>query len=182
MSADPLDALRSEGDVNLSPRRRQWSAEHVGPEAQARLAEDSRHFLHQSLSTPCLNVLAKAQGAWIEDVEGRRYLDFHGNNVHQVGFSHPRVVQAIKDQLDTLSFCTRRYTCDPAIELARQRPALVVAALQPGTVQSALSWPFVGEAATPPLQAAAALLRALDGLQPTGRAQFVDHAGQAIPW
>jgi len=120
MNADPLDAIRSEGDVNLSPRRRQWSAEHVGPAAQARLAEDSRHFLHQSLSTPCLNVLAKAQGAWIEDIEGRRYLDFHGNNVHQVGFSHPRVVQAIKDQLDSLSFCTRRYTCDPAIELARR--------------------------------------------------------------
>ena len=120
MSADPLDAIRSEGDVNLSPRRRQWSGEHVGPAAQARLAEDSRHFLHQSLSTPCLNVLAKAQGAWIEDIEGRRYLDFHGNNVHQVGFSHPRVVQAIKDQLDSLSFCTRRYTCDPAIELARR--------------------------------------------------------------
>jgi 4-aminobutyrate aminotransferase len=120
MSADPLDAIRSEGDVNLSPRRRQWSAEHVGAAAQARLAEDSRHFLHQSLSTPCLNVLAKAQGAWIEDIEGRRYLDFHGNNVHQVGFSHPRVVQAIKDQLDSLSFCTRRYTCDPAIELARR--------------------------------------------------------------
>lgn len=69
-----------------------------------------------------------------------------------------------------------------AIELARQRPALVVAALQPGTVQSALSRPFVGEAATPPQQAAAALLRTLDGLQPTGRAQFVDHAGQHIPW
>ena len=69
-----------------------------------------------------------------------------------------------------------------AIELARQRPALVVAALQPGTVQSALSRPFVGDAATPPLQAATALLRTLDGLQATGRAQFVDHAGHHIPW
>jgi len=136
MSADPLDALRSEGDVNLSPRRRQWSAEHVGPEAQARLAEDSRHFLHQSLSTPCLNVLAKAKGAWMGDVEGRRYLDFHGNNVHQVGFSHPRVVQAIKDQLDTLSFCTRRYTCDPAIELARR-----LAEVAPGDLNRVLFAP-----------------------------------------
>ena len=49
---------------------------------------------------------------------GRRYLDFHGNNVHQVGFSHPRVIAAIKQQLDTLSFCTRRYTCEPAVALA----------------------------------------------------------------
>jgi 4-aminobutyrate aminotransferase len=115
-----LDALRSEGDINLSPRRKAWSAGHVGPEAQALLAADADVFLHQSLSTPCLNALQRAEGAWIEDVEGRRYLDFHGNNVHQVGFSHPRVIAAIKAQLDTLSFCTRRYTCTPAIELARR--------------------------------------------------------------
>ncbi|HMI95116.1 MAG TPA: aspartate aminotransferase family protein, partial [Micropepsaceae bacterium] len=117
---DDLDHLRSEGDVNLSPRRRAWSTEHIGPRARTLLEADARHFLHQSLSTPCLNALAKAEGAWIEDVEGRRYLDFHGNNVHQVGFAHPRVIAAIKRQLDELSFCTRRYTCDPAVELAKR--------------------------------------------------------------
>jgi NAD(P)-dependent dehydrogenase (short-subunit alcohol dehydrogenase family) len=69
-----------------------------------------------------------------------------------------------------------------AIELARQRPDLVVAALQPGTVRSALSQPFVGEAATPPEQAVAGLLAAIAQLQPKGRAQFVDHAGAPIPW
>jgi 4-aminobutyrate aminotransferase len=68
------------------------------------LADDARHFLHQSLTTPCLNALAKTEGAWIEDVEGRRYLDFHSNNVHQVGFAHPRVIAAIKQQLDERSF------------------------------------------------------------------------------
>lgn len=77
-------------------------------------------FLHQSLSSPCLNALSKAAGAAITDAQGRELLDFHGNNVHQVGFSHPRVVAAIKQQLDELSFCTRRYTCEPAVELARR--------------------------------------------------------------
>lgn len=115
-----LDALRSEGDVNLTPRRADWASQHIGTATREILAADAAAFLHQSLSTPCLNVLARAQGAWIEDVEGGRYLDFHGNNVHQVGFAHPRVVQAIKDQLDALSFCTRRYTCEPAIALARR--------------------------------------------------------------
>ncbi len=112
--------LRSEGDVNLSPRRQTWAASHIAPDTQRLLDADARHFLHQSLSTPCLNVLKSAQGAWIEDVEGRRYLDFHGNNVHQVGFGHPRVMAAIKDQLDRLSFCTRRYTCEPAVNLAER--------------------------------------------------------------
>lgn len=69
-----------------------------------------------------------------------------------------------------------------AIELARQRPLLVVAALQPGTVRSRLSEPFVGNAATPPEVAVAGMLAALNGLEPHGRAHFVDHAGMAIPW
>ncbi len=69
-----------------------------------------------------------------------------------------------------------------ASELARRRPLAVVAALQPGTVQSALSQPFVGHDALRPEESAQRLLAVLDALQPTGRAQFVDHQGQSIPW
>ncbi|WP_409418234.1 SDR family NAD(P)-dependent oxidoreductase [Limnohabitans sp.] len=69
-----------------------------------------------------------------------------------------------------------------AIEVARRKPLAVVAALQPGTVQSALSQPFVGDDALRPDDSAGRLLSALDALQPTGRAQFVDHQGQHIPW
>lgn len=69
-----------------------------------------------------------------------------------------------------------------AIEIARRRPLAVVAALQPGTVQSALSRAFVGDDAMRPDEAARRLLAVLDALQPRGRAQFVDHQGQHIPW
>jgi 4-aminobutyrate aminotransferase len=126
MSTDParhLDSLKSEGDLNSSPHRAAW-LQQLAATTRTILGEDARQFLHQSLSTPCLNVLKSAQGAWIEDVEGHRYLDFHGNNVHQVGFGHPRVLAAIKRQLDELSFCTRRYTCEAAIGLAAKLSAL----------------------------------------------------------
>jgi NAD(P)-dependent dehydrogenase (short-subunit alcohol dehydrogenase family) len=70
-----------------------------------------------------------------------------------------------------------------AIECARTRPLAVVAALQPGTVASPLSQPFVPVAQTlAPAASAAGLLCALDTLEPSARAQFVDHAGQTIPW
>jgi 4-aminobutyrate aminotransferase len=110
-----LDHLRSEGDLNISPQRQVWAAGHIGEEARRILDADARSFLHQSLSTPCLNVLRHVEGAWIEDVEGRRYLDFHGNCAHQVGFANPKVIAAIKQQLDELTFCPRRYTCEPAV-------------------------------------------------------------------
>ena len=69
-----------------------------------------------------------------------------------------------------------------AIEIARRRPLALVAALQPGTVRSALSQPFVGDDAMAPEDSAQRLLAVLDALQPTGRAQFVDHQGQVIAW
>src|ERR1041385_2527871 len=115
----PLDeGLRVEGDINLTPHRQTWNDSQLNGQTRGLLAKDAECFLHQAMSTPCLNVLRKADGPWIEDAEGRRYLDFHGNNVHQVGFGHPRVIGAIKEQLDQICFCTSRYTNDPAIRLA----------------------------------------------------------------
>ena len=109
----------SEGDVNLSPRRAAWAAEHIGPQTADLLEQDTRYFFHQALSTPCLNALAACEGAEIVDTQGRRFLDFHGNYVHQVGYRNPAVIEAVKAQLDSLPFCPRRYTNAPAIHLAR---------------------------------------------------------------
>ena len=116
----PLDHLRTEGDINLSPHRLAWHRENLNDATKELLAADADVFVHQAMSTPCLNVLKSASGCWTEDVEGRRYLDFHGNNVHQIGFGHPEVIAAIKAQLDTLPFCTRRYTNESAIRLAEK--------------------------------------------------------------
>jgi 4-aminobutyrate aminotransferase len=124
-----------EGDLNLSPHRAEW-ARQLGPETRRWLDEDERYFLRQALSTPCLDVLAGSRGVWLEDLEGRRYMDFHGNSVHQVGFGHPAVVAAIKAQLDALPFCTRRYTNRPAIALARK-----LAAITPGDLAKSLFCP-----------------------------------------
>ena len=120
MNGPDLDRLRSEGELNISPRGQAWRREQLDGDTKHWLEEDAKYFLHQSLSTPCLDVLARCEGSWLEDLQGRRFLDFHGNSVHQVGFGHPRVVQAIRDQMETLPFCTRRYTNIPAIELARE--------------------------------------------------------------
>jgi len=119
-----LEDSAAEGDVNLSPLRAQWQAQNLHEATRALLDEDSRYFLHQSLSTPCLNALVAAEGIWLEDVEGRRYMDFHGNSVHQVGHGHPRVIEAVKHQLDTLPFSPRRFTNQAAIDLARKLATL----------------------------------------------------------
>ncbi len=109
--------LLTEGDVNLSPLRASWNA-HLDDQTKNLLHIDARHFIHQSLSTPCLNVIESAEGIYFTDIQGKRYMDFHGNNVHQVGHKNPYVIKRIKDQLDQLPFCPRRYTNQPVIDLA----------------------------------------------------------------
>lgn len=142
-SEDMNDSSNSsaEGDVNRSPRRKRWEAEHLGSATRALLAEDAKHFLHQSLSTPCWNALRSASGIWLEDVEGRRIMDFHGNSVHQVGHGHPRVVAALKQALDTLPFSPRRFTNEYAVRLAAK-----LAALAPGDLNKVLFAPGGAEA------------------------------------
>lgn len=114
-----LHKLHSEGDINISPLR----AEHLktlDKESRYWLQKDEQLFFHQALSTPCLNVLKAAQASSIYDLQGHELLDFHGNNVHQLGFGHPKVIEAISRQMQELSFCTRRYTNKTTIQLAEK--------------------------------------------------------------
>ncbi|MDG2405369.1 MAG: aminotransferase class III-fold pyridoxal phosphate-dependent enzyme, partial [Paracoccaceae bacterium] len=126
----------AEGDVNFSSLRQKWTSTHIDAPTAQLLAEDERYFLHQSLSTPCLNVINKCSGLYLEDLQGRKIMDFHGNSVHQVGHGNPRVVEAVKKQLDVLPFCPRRYTNQVAIELARR-----LAVLAPGNLNKLLFAP-----------------------------------------
>ncbi len=118
------DVFKSEGDVNASSHRQAWAERHLDPATRELLAADARVFLHQALSTPCLNAVAACEGSYLIDLQGRRYLDFHGNSVHQVGFANPRVIEAIVQQMQSLSFSPRRYTNRPAVELAQKLTAL----------------------------------------------------------
>jgi 4-aminobutyrate aminotransferase len=123
----------SESDTNLTTRRAKWQAQVLGPATKALLARDDAAFLHQSVSTPCLNAVDKAEGIWIGDLSGRRYMDFHGNNVHHIGYGHPRLKAAIAAQMDALSYSPRRYACEPAIELAEK-----LAEIAPGNLSKVL--------------------------------------------
>ncbi len=123
----------AEGDVNHSPLRKSWQDKHLDNSSRDLLNRDSDAFLHQSVSTPCLMGVKKVEGIWIEDVAGKRYMDFHGNNVHHIGYGHPRLIEAITQQMHDLPFAPRRYTCDVAVELAEK-----LAAITPGDLSKVL--------------------------------------------
>ncbi|HCE5103324.1 aspartate aminotransferase family protein [Vibrio parahaemolyticus] len=112
--------FRSEGDANTTPARQAWNASMDDERTQALLKRDSEVFLHQAMSTPCLDTLEAAEGIYIQDATGKKYMDFHGNNVHQLGYGHPHVIKRVQEQIAKLPFSPRRFTNETAIECAEK--------------------------------------------------------------
>ncbi len=70
-----------------------------GPEAKKAVAKDDEWIVKATKSWPL--VFKKAEGSVIEDIDGNKYIDFYaGVGVLNVGARHPKVVAAIKDQVD----------------------------------------------------------------------------------
>ncbi len=124
MTSRSTTQAHTEGESNTSAARADWLERNDSAANRALIERDAAVFLHQSLSSPVLTAISKAEGIWIEDSAGRRYMDFHGNSVHHIGYGHPKLKAAIKAQLDELPFSPRRFTCEPAVELAEKLTAL----------------------------------------------------------
>lgn len=113
-------ASRTEGDINLSDRRIEWQKKNISDSTYRILEEDSKYFIHQALSTPCLDCVESVDGIYLYTKDKRKIMDFHGNSVHQLGYNHPYLINALKTQLENLSFSPRRYTNQTAINLAKK--------------------------------------------------------------
>ena len=76
------------------------------------------------------------------------------------------------------------YLQTAAIELQRRQPLWKFVALQPGTVDSALSRPFQANVRhlLTPQESVQGMMASLRTLSPTKGAHFVDHRGQDVPW
>ncbi|MEV6960642.1 ornithine--oxo-acid transaminase [Streptomyces sp. NPDC051207] len=70
-------------------------------------------------------VVARAEGAWVEDVEGRRYLDMlAGYSALNFGHRHPALVAAAHRQLDRLTLTSRAFHNDQLAGFAERLTAL----------------------------------------------------------
>ncbi|HEY0186439.1 MAG TPA: aminotransferase class III-fold pyridoxal phosphate-dependent enzyme [Cellulomonas sp.] len=81
-------------------------------------------------SGPPPRVVTAAQGCWFTTADGTRYLDFMSQLVNtNLGHQHPRLVEAIKRQADTLCYIGPGFANE-----ARSRLALDLAELAPGNL------------------------------------------------
>ncbi|MGW9025838.1 ornithine--oxo-acid transaminase [Streptomyces sp. NPDC055722] len=70
-------------------------------------------------------VVARAEGAWVEDLEGRRYLDMlAGYSALNFGHRNPVLIEAAHRQLDRLTLTSRAFHNDQLAEFAESLAAL----------------------------------------------------------
>nr|WP_315257965.1 aspartate aminotransferase family protein [uncultured Flavobacterium sp.] len=181
---------KTEGDINLTSERMLWNASEKDEQTKILLEKDARYFLHQSMSTPCLDVLQSCEGPYITNVRGKSYLDFHGNNVHQIGYANPKLIENLIEQLKTLPFSPRRFTNKPAIDFAEK-----LASLCPSNLNRVLLTPNGSSAIGIALKLARAVTKkfkvisfwdsfhgaSLDAVSVGGEAVFREYMGPLMP-
>jgi ornithine--oxo-acid transaminase len=78
------------------------------PELRALSEKHSAHNYH-----PLPIVIADAEGVWVTDVEGKRYLDMlSAYSAVNFGHRHPRLVEAARRQLDRVTLVSRAFDHD----------------------------------------------------------------------
>ncbi|HEY4999119.1 MAG TPA: aminotransferase class III-fold pyridoxal phosphate-dependent enzyme, partial [Usitatibacter sp.] len=105
---------------------------------------DNREMVSRSLAAvwhPCTQMksherfplvpVARAEGPWLQDFEGRRYLDAVSSWwVNLFGHSHPYINAALRDQLDSLEHVMLAgFTHAPVVELAERLSSIAPGAL-----------------------------------------------------
>jgi len=97
---------------------------HQATQTARHIALADAHAAHTYHPLPV--VLAEGRGAWVTDVEGRRYLDcLAGYSALNFGHEHPRIIAAARAQLDRLTLTSRAFHHDQFGPFVTELAALV---------------------------------------------------------
>ncbi|MEU2725384.1 ornithine--oxo-acid transaminase [Streptomyces smyrnaeus] len=91
----------------------------AGAPSARSIATAEAHSAHNYHPLPV--VIATADGAWVTDVEGHRYLDMlAGYSALNFGHRNPRLIEAAKAQLDRVTLTSRAFHHDRFADFAAQ--------------------------------------------------------------
>ncbi len=96
------------------------------------VADDREHVFHSWSAQASLSpvAIAGAEGSWMWDYDGNRWLDFSSQLVNvNIGHQHPAIVEAIKEQADRLCTVAPIHANDKRSEAAR-----LITELAPGNL------------------------------------------------
>jgi putrescine aminotransferase len=131
------------------------------------VAKYSRHinpYLAKLMGFAGFGVEMKGEGSEIIDHEGRRFIDcLGGYGTFSVGHRHPRVIEAVKAQLDQITLSGKAFFSKPAADLAERLAEITPAGLE---------YSFFANSGTEAVEAALKFAKAS-----TGRSKIVSTFG-----
>src|SRR5690349_20302273 len=110
-----IATISSSGSPTPSPRRSpkvHWRAKAV---TKIRLAQDRLYYPVSDIR------MVRGEGIYLYDSDGNRYIDCASATFNlSLGYGHPAVIAAMKEQADELLHLTSSYQSEPVNELARK--------------------------------------------------------------
>ncbi len=149
----------------VTPKQPEIKTQLPGPEAR-KILDLEKKFLSPSYPRDYPLVTRRGVGSMIEDVDGNWFLDFNaGIGVAATGYSHPKVVEAVRRQTDEiLHIATADFASPPAARLGEK-----LCAITPGDFPKRV---YFGNSGTEVVEAALKLAR-----WHTGRKNFIAFQG-----
>lgn len=84
----------------------------ITTESAAVIAVTEKYGAHNYHPLPI--VISKAEGIWVEDPEGNRYMDMlSAYSALNQGHRHPQIIDALKQQADKVTLTSRAFHCEP---------------------------------------------------------------------
>ncbi len=81
------------------------------PSSKELMEMDTKYGAHNYHPIPV--VISKAEGVWVYDPEGRKYLDcLSAYSSHNTGHRHPEIIKVLKEQADKLTLTSRAFYND----------------------------------------------------------------------
>ena len=115
------------------------------PDSSEFAANQARHMMQCWSSQEGYDPIAveRTEGCWIHTCDGRRIFDLRSaHECINLGFNHPKVIAALKEQLDKVIYVTDDFAAEPTGTLARR-----LAELTPGSPNKRVYFAQSGAAA-----------------------------------
>ena len=104
-------------DALIGTLKRGFMEENYSNEDFIRLA---RLFLAPNYA-PFPVTFDSASGSWIWDTDGKQYVDMmSGYSALNLGYDHPRIARAMREQFDKLSMCSRKFLSREMVLFAKE--------------------------------------------------------------
>ncbi|MCC3306353.1 aminotransferase class III-fold pyridoxal phosphate-dependent enzyme [Sneathiella sp. HT1-7] len=97
--------------------RQEWVHSHRSGKEISILERDRSVSILGNNNNPSVMVIERADGIYVENASGQKFVDLYGNNCHHIGYRHPDLLAALIEQMGKATFSGRGFTNLTSVKL-----------------------------------------------------------------